>query len=355
MMRLNLRGVALALLTLGTGCRGEASAQVEPSADPVDVETARAEEALVPETVLLTASLRGAEESKLSPNASGRVVETRVDAGSKVKKGDVLMRLDTRAAALSASEATSQVDLARARRDSAARECERSKVLFEAGAMSKADYERASDACKTSSIDVRVAEVRATQAAQTLGDGTVRAPFDGVVTERLVERGEYVRADTAIVRVATLDALRLSIEVPETYVAAATVGKEVTFGVSAYPERRWRARISRGGVLVRPASRDVVVEALVDNRDEALLSGMFATVDLPVREVSAVIVPRRAVFDADGKTHVFVKVDGRAEERAVQLGPPMPEEKVAVRRGLTKGDAVITARPAELTNGAAVK
>ncbi|NUP05053.1 MAG: efflux RND transporter periplasmic adaptor subunit [Polyangiaceae bacterium] len=354
LLRQLLPGLFLLGPALLSGCGSEAKADVQPAAAAIDVDVAQAEERVVPKTIRLTGTLRGDQESKLSPNASGRVVEVKVDVGSPVKKGDILMKLDTRAASLVASEAGSQAELARTRRENAKRECERAKLLLEGGAISKAEHDKTMDQCKTSEIDVRSAEARASQAAQTLSDGTVKAPFDGIVAERLVEPGEYVRSDTPILRVATLKKLRLEIEVPEAFVSFAANGAKVDFGVSAYPGRSWNATIDRRGVAVRSASRDVIVEAPVDNPDGVLLSGMFASVDLTVGEEPMPVVPAASVFARDGKTHLFIDAAGRAEERAVQLGPRLGGDWVAVKRGVARGDSVITKRPDDLKNGAPV-
>lgn len=336
------------------GCGREASAGVESAAAPTDVEVVEAKDGVVPRIVRLTGALRGDQESKLAANANGRVLQVLVDVGSPVKKGDIIVKLDTRAASLVASEAGSQAVLARTRREQAKRECERSKLLFEGGAISKAEHDRVQDQCKTTDIEVNAAEARAGQAIQSVSDGTVRAPFDGVVAERFIEPGEYVRSDTPILRVATLNKLRLEIEVPEAYVSAATVGAPVRFGVSAYPDRTWSAAVDRRGVAVRTTSRDVLVEAPVDNPDGVLLSGMFATVELTVGDTTLPTVPAASVFDRNGKQHVFVEVGGRAEERSVQLGPTLSEDRVAVKRGIKSGDSVLVKWPDDLKNGAAV-
>ncbi|NUO51766.1 MAG: efflux RND transporter periplasmic adaptor subunit [Polyangiaceae bacterium] len=345
---------AAALLSFAAGCRGEAKAGVEPAAPPVDIQLEAAKAGPVPRTVKLTGSLRGEQESDLAANASGRVIEMPVDAGQAVKKGDVLARLDTRAVSLVASEAKAQAELAKTRREQAKRECERAKGLLEAGAISKSEYDRTQDQCKTSDIDVRAAEARAGQASQTVVDGVVRAPFDGVVVERLIEPGEYVRADTPIVRVATVDRLRLKIEVPEAHVASARVGAAVTFSVSAFPGRKWTAAIDRRGVAVRTQSRDVVAEASLANTDGTLLPGMFATVDLAVGEDELPTIPAAAIVMREGRSHAFVEVDGRATERVLSLGPEVAEGRVAVRRGIKAGESVVVGPPADLKNGSQV-
>jgi RND family efflux transporter MFP subunit len=355
MLRSNRPALALVLLVLAPGCSSEAAAKVEPPAPAIDVEIVQAQVATVPKTVRLTGTLVGEIESNFAANASGRVLEVKVDVGSRVKKGDVLARLDTNAASLVASEASAQAELARSRRESAKRECERAAKLFESGAISKQELDRTKDQCDTSDLDVRAAELRVGQASKTVVDGVVRSSFDGVVTERFVEPGEYVRPDSNVVRVATVDPLRLHIEVPEAFVASAKEGAKVSLSVSAYPGRSWSAAIDRRGVAVRQASRDVVCEASVPNADDALLPGMFATVELTVGEEPLPTVPRKAVTLHAGKARVFVVTGGHANERAVFLGPEIEGERVAVRRGLSPEDQLVAAPPPELENGRAVE
>ena len=348
-------GVALAgLAIVSSGCTGEARAKVEPAEPPLDVDVERAAAQPLPKTVRLTGSLRGEVESDLAANASGRVVAVNVEVGSKVKKGDVLATIDTSLAQLVASEAGAQAELARARETSAKRECERGKQLSDAGAISKSELDRLEDACKTSSIDLRAASARAGQASKTITDGTVRATIDGVVVERFVEPGEYVRSDSKVVRVATSSKLRLAIDVPEMFVASAQKGAALTLKVAAFPERSWSTLIDRPGVTVRVASRDVVAEAPIDNADGALLPGMFATVELVTGEETLATVPSKAVFQRDGKPRLFVVANGKANERVVVLGP---ENKgiSAIRQGLGPHEEVVVDPPAALKNGRAVE
>ncbi len=352
-----LRSLKVGVVGLGllaSACRGEARANVQDAEPPLDVDIQRAVGAQLPKSVRLTGSLRGEVESDLAANASGRVVKVNVQVGSIVKKGDVLATIDTSLAQLVASEAGAQAELARAREKSAKRECERGKLLSEAGAISKSELDRLEDACKTSSIDLLAASARAGQASKTIVDGTVRATIDGVVVERFVEPGEYVRSDSKVARVATASSLRLAVDVPEVFVASAQSGAALTLRVAAFPGRSWSTRIDRPGVVVRVESRDVLAEAPIDNADGALLPGMFATVELVTGEEKLATVPQKAVFQRDGKPRVFVVANGKANERVVVLGPEK-DGAVAVRQGLAPDEEVVVDPPAGLANGRAVE
>jgi membrane fusion protein, multidrug efflux system len=341
---------------LSSGCGGEARANVEEAEPALDVDIQKAKAEPAPKTVRLTGSLRGEVESDLAANASGRVTKVNFQVGSAVKKGDILATIDTSLAQLVASEAGAQAELAKLRETSAKRECERGKMLSEAGAISKSELDRLLDACKTSSVDVAAASARASQASKTIVDGTVRSTIDGVVVERSVEPGEYVRSDSKVARVATASSLRLAIDVPEMYVASAQQGASLTLKVAAFPQRSWSARIDRPGVAVRAASRDVLAEAPIDNADGALLPGMFATVELVTGEETLATVPQKAVFQRDGKPRVFVVANGKANERVVVLGPENKEKGfVAIRQGLSPDEEVVVAPPEGLANGRAVE
>lgn len=344
------------LLTLGValaGCKQSQAAPAEVPVDAVHVEAVEAREQPMPRTLQVTGTLRGKQQTDLAANAVGRVVATFVERGSEVKKGDVLATLDVRSAALGAAEARANAELTRVQAVTAKRECERYQKLLEQGAISAAEADRMSDACRTSAMSIDAAQARATAASLVVGDGAIRAPFSGVVTERFVEAGEYVRQDSKVVSLVALDPLRLELTVSEASLGAVKEGGALTFTVSAYPDRTFAGTVRYVGAAVRETTRDLVAEAVVDNADRALRPGMFATVALLVGDAPAVVVPRSAFVEKNGLTHVFVVVDRRLEERVVQTGA-RKGDLVAIMRGLKGGDQVV-AKPSEaLHNGQAV-
>jgi RND family efflux transporter MFP subunit len=342
-----------ALVTIVAACRAPAAAEEAPP-PPVAVDTVTVAEQPVPRTLALTGSLRGQRQTDLAANASGRVLDTFVERGTEVKKGDVVAKLDVRAAAAAAAEAHAQVAITSAQADAAKRDCARSKSLLDSGVISQAEYDRIADQCRTLPLSRQAAEARARAAAQTLSDGTVRAPFDGVVVERGIEVGQYVRPDSRVATLVEIDPLRLEISVPEAAAPAVKSGAELTFRVAGHPGREFTGTIRFVSPAVREATRDVVVEAQVQNRERLLLPGMFADVRIASGEAPAPVVPKTAVLDKNGREVVFVVVDGRVEERIVQLGPEKGDA-VACLRGVLAGEQVVDRPPADLHNGQAVE
>jgi membrane fusion protein, multidrug efflux system len=339
-----------------TGCH-RASAEgkdagAEPS--PVRVQSATVTDVVVPSTLRLAGSLKGERESDLAANANGRVLTTSVERGAEVTPGQVLAKLDVRAAALSAAEARVQAENTRVQQATAQKECERYETLRQKGAVSDLEYDRAVAQCRTLPLSAQAAGVRAQLAAQNVGDGVIRAPFAGVVTERYVEVGQYVRQDSRVVTIVSNDPLRLELAVPEASVGDVRAGAAVTFHVAAYPTRTFTGTVRFVSGALRPATRDLVVEAAVANTDRALKPGMFADVEIVTGSRKLPGIPRSAVVMKDGQARAFFVAGGRLEERLVSLGPEVGTS-VGIERGAASGDVVVTQDVGALLNGQRVR
>lgn len=351
------RTAAFGLMAISVCCaaacsRASAKTQSNGPAQPppIHVDTQVVTERPVQTWLALTGQLKGSQETELAANASGRVLKTLVERGDSVKKGQPLAILDTRAAALTLSELRASAESARASAEVSKTNCERYSALFDKGAVNQAEFERISVGCRTSELGATAAQARAALAAQTLGDGVIRAPFAGSVAERYVDVGEYVRSDSKVATLIDLSSLRLEFTLPEADIRVATQGAPVRFTVAGYPEREFKGTLKYVGARVRPSTRDIVAEALVDSPDVALRPGMFASVHLAAGTAAKPVIPRRSLLDKDGRDIIFVVADGRLEERIVQTGETL-EENVAIVRGVTAGEKVVIVPSDKLKNG----
>lgn len=320
---------------------------------PVRVDTAAVREAPMPVTLTLTGALRPEREARLAASVAGRVLKLHVDRGSLVKQGQVLAELDVSAASLSAAEASKAAQASKVQREMAKKDCERAQKLFDGGAISKSELDLRRSQCDSADLGVEAAGLRAAIGAQVIRDASVRAPFAGVVETRATDIGEYLMPGSPVVTLVSVENLRLDIVVPEAQLARIALDSTVEFTVSSYPDRRFAAQVRVVGAMVRPGTRDVLVEASVANADRALKPGMFTTVEIVTAHEPMPLVPLSAIVKRGDASHLFVVVDGRAHERVVQLGPRRADE-VAVVRGVAIGDRVVPSPPEALRNGSTV-
>lgn len=347
--------IALTLLgAAGCGVRPTHAHMAPADTAAVSVDTIVAGTREVPRTLTLTGTLLARRESAVAADAGGKVTWVGIERGDDVKKGEALARLDRRAAVLMEAEANAQAAAASQQSALADVECARAQRLYAAGAINRADYDRSITQCESSRHQAAAATARRRMADKSLVDAVVKAPFAGMVAERLVNEGEFVPAGARIASIVEIDSLRLELSVPETAIAALQPGAEVAFQVASFPGETFRARVKYIGAAVRRQSRDLIVEAELANPGRRLRPGMFAVAQVAVGKNALPVVPATALREGDGAQRLFVVVSGRLQERLVRAGS-REGEVVAVTSGLQAGERVVRAPQPQHRDGLAVR
>lgn len=341
---------------------------------PIEVETARVSRGAVEDVVTNSeaGSVRARHESKLGAERAGRVAALPVEEGQRARRGALLVLIDP---------ATARTRLTAARRDHEAlnatheaahaaealarQQHERTRALRAQGVVSDAQMDEARARFEAATADLRASEARLAAAeagvrlaADEVGHLSVCAPFEGVLTRRLVELGESVVPGQPVVEFMSLDSLVVSAPIDERDVGRVAVGQPVRVAVDAYPGRAWEARVSRLASVVdvtREQNRTVDVEVDVTPRpgDPVLRPGLTADVEIVLERSGSVLrVPSAAVMEG---RRVLTVSRGRAVERAVTIGLKS-WEWTEIRSGLAEGEIVVTTleRPG-LRAGVAVK
>jgi membrane fusion protein (multidrug efflux system) len=349
--------VPLPVLVVSSSCSRPPAAH---DAGPRKVEVAIKVDAVavavrqVPTFITLTGSLAANRRSMVASDANGKVTATFVERGSPVAAGAPLVQLDVRFATLSATEARAMEAAARVQADRARRDCARADELLRAGAINSADHDRMTAECQATAAQAQAALARQGMTAQAVGDAIVRAPFAGVVDEKMVTVGEFVRAGMPVATIVERDPLRLALSVPESYLGQVGEGQEVRFEVQAYPGVERVGTVKYLGGAVRPMSRDLIVEAVVDNKDGKLRPGMFAVAHLRVGAAPIPVVPETAVRTGSDAARVYVVRDGRLEERLVQVGVKDGAD-LAIVAGVKAGEKVVAKLTPEVGDGVRVE
>ena len=364
MTRTNGKHLAAALLALSSvaslatlpGCQHADAAPVEAkvAVPKVHVETATVTTQSLPKLLTITGVLEANQRTDLAANAQGRVVRTFVERGDHVKAGQLLAQLDVRSAALTQAEAVANVQSISENLKNLRADCERYKKLLERGAITQQEYDRQTASCATQGASEEAARARAAEAAQTLNDAAIRAPFAGVVGERFVSVGDYVHADTRVATLLVDDPLRLQLTVPEPSIGFVKEGVEVSFETVGRPGRRFKATVKYLGREVRQSTRDLVVEAVSDNSEHLLLPGMFVTAHLAVGQETVPVVPAKSIVRVETSDTVFVVVAGHLEQRVIQRGEATGE-LVAALDGVKKDEKVVTNPSQTTVDGAEVE
>jgi len=340
---------AAQLLTSCTRAEATAHASEDPAVSVLTTEVTLTDS---PKRLRLTGSLRGEQETDLAANVAGRVVKTEVERGQRVEKDALLARVDTQAARLALEEAKVGLRTSQTQAEIDRSECTRYEQLKAAAVISDLEYDQVTAKCKTAALVVQAAQARQQIAAKQVGDGQIRAPFSGVVTERYIEVGEYVQPSSRVVSLAQVDGLRVVFSVPERNYPDIKLGAEILISVAAYPARTFPGEVAHVSGAVRD-TRDIIVEATVPNDKRELLPGMFAEVQLTTGIERLPSVPASAVFQQNGKQNVFVADGDRLVQRVIapkeQVG-----DRVVVLRGLRAGDRVVTPYEPTLRNGARI-
>jgi RND family efflux transporter MFP subunit len=350
-------GIGLAGIMVGCGKKPEPTLTlqtVEKAVPTVQVKTATATEKDMPQFLRVIGELRSRVDAKVASDGSGKVVEVLVERGSKVKQGDVLIRLDERTAKLTLREAEAQLGQAQAQLGLAQAEYERNAPLAKSKAIADAEFQKMSAELESAKADQAVALTRVDAAQKGLQDLVVKAPFDGVVAERRVSAGEFVGAGTEVVQLVSTGSLRLLLQVSESALGKVKMDQEVTFVVPAYAGQVFVGKVVHLGAVVREATRDLLVEAEVSDEDGRLRQGMFAEGRLAVGLQKRLAIPEAAVKREAGQTKVLVVEDGRMEERLVDLGEAH-EGWVEIRNGLVKGTKVVLEPGTDAVDGARIK
>jgi membrane fusion protein (multidrug efflux system) len=359
----------LTALVAAAGCSrssaetSKAAAKTDAAAAaPLSVRLVAAHPVKVPRLLTLSGTLIGAEQAQVAAGAAGKVLATYVERGSVVRKGSPLAKLDARLITAQAQEAAAQVESLKAQQAQAELDCERTQRMFDKGAISKADYDRAHTQCATAKWSLAGAEARRSQTEEALRDSQIRAPFSGMVVERAVSAGEYVRPDSRVVTLVSVDKLRVELTVPEGDVTLVKEGMPVTFRLAsgaAKKEAVYHGRVRYIGPAVRQQSRDAIVEALVENPGHELRPGMFVTAELALGDQELPAVPRAAVREDGVQRHVFVAIGAmgamadRLEERLVQVVNTGGTE-VPVLSGLKSGEKVVAPLTPDVRDGARI-
>lgn len=330
--------------------RGPAASQPAPAVAAKPLEFATVDIAPVAPRVLsrslpLSGSMSPMVQATVKSKVAGEVEQVTVREGQDVRQGDVIARIDTRNLQAQYDRELAAVEKARAELDLATLNRDKNRSLLEQRYISRNTYEATESAYAGNVASLKLAEAQARLARINLDDAVIRAPFAGTIARRLVQPGEKVSADSAVVGMVDLRQMLLEAAIPTADIPSVSVGQRVRFGVGGFGEREFTGAVQRINPVTAEGSRAITIYIAVANDDRALKGGMFAQGQLTLHATDPVLsIPRSAVREEGGTTFVYVLDSGKVVRKPVKLGNVAKGDAFAeVLSGLAAGEQVIVA------------
>jgi len=298
-------------------------------------------------TLSSVGSVSAVQGAVISAELAGIVSEISFENGAEAKKGDVLMKLDTSQEEALLRSAQAEAQLART-------DLERSRDLAMKKVVSSAELDSAQS--KFTRLNAVVDQMRSNIAKKT-----VIAPFDGQLGIRQVNVGQMINAGQQVIALTSLDSVYVDFALPEQHLSKLTKDLEVRVRVDALPGREFKGKLTAINSMLDPVTRNVPLQATLENTDHALHPGMFAKVDvvLPVKE-SVLAIPATAISYAPYGDSVFViekKKDAKSgresqvlRQQFVRTGETRGDF-VTVTNGLKAGEVIVSSGVFKLRNG----
>jgi len=356
--RVRLLLAAWVVITALGACRREA-APVEVKSEPVLVppeSVAVVEVRKLSTGPRIAGSLEAARRAVMRAETNGAVVDLETEIGDRVERGQVLARLESQALEQAVASARTGVRTAEQAYAIAAAQLARTERLYRAGGVAEQDVEAQRNATATARAQVDEARARLSSAVDALSSATVRAPFDGVVSERPVNAGDVVTTGTHLLTVVDPSSVRLEASVPSEHLPSLRVGTRVRFRVRGYPERDFVGTIARIAPAANSETRQIPIIVEIPNRSGALLVGLYAEGRIAARSREVLSVPAAAIAGTGEATTVTVIRNGRATQVPVEIGLRDEQaELVEIRSGLERGERVLLGPERDVASGTPVE
>jgi membrane fusion protein (multidrug efflux system) len=261
----------------------------------------------------------------ISAEAEGTVRAIKFEGGSVVKAGAVLVELD-------ADMELAQLRSAEAANDGAALTYKRAKELVKSGNISEADYSNVN-------VSLKQAQAAVDNIQAVISKKTIRAPFSGKLGIRQISVGQFLNKGAPVVSLHSLNPVFVDFSLPQQRLGDLAEGLTVKVSSDAYPKQTFEGQITAFNPEIDPSTRNVRVQATLDNIDGRLRPGMFVTVDMVLsRSEKVMFIPMTAVQHASFGDSVFLVTEG---EPGPDGSKPLVVQQQIVRLGIRQGDFVV--------------
>ncbi len=307
---------------------------------PSAVTTAVARKESWQPTLSAVGSLRAVNGVTVSTDLAGIVSQIAFQSGGSVKKGDLLIRLDTK-------QEEAQLRAAEARRDWAKVSLERQRELVANGTVSKSDFDSAES-------EYRQAVAAVDDARALIARKTITAPFDGQLGIRQVDLGQYLFVGAPIVPLQSVDPIYVEFSLPQQDLEQIAVGKKIRLKANGVASEEFEGEITAINSRLDDSTRNVLIQGTIPNTESKLRPGMFVNVDVLLPEKPVISIPASSISYAPYGDSVFVVKSNQVQQQFVKLGASRGDQ-IAIVSGLQEGAEVVSSGVFKLRSGMPVQ
>ena len=357
-----------AVLLLAVAALAWTSGRTQTTAQPAQQAAATRPMELIPEelhaikprglvdTVRFTGTTQPIDQTIVKARVAGHLAEVLVREGDKVSKGQLLARFETTELQAKANERQSALDAVRADLKWATRDRADKDSLSARNIVSQAAADQARATHENKKSMVAVAEAQLEVARKNLADAEVRAPFDGVIGERIANQGESLPIDGKILTLLDTSHVEIAAQMPAADVVRMEVGQLAAVTLEGFGERQFNGRVMRISPTTQSGSRSIPVYVEILDRDENLRGGLFGMGTINVKEKAhALAVPISAVRKDNDGEFVLAVENGLLVRKPVGVVRTWSRGELAEVKGLDAGMVVVAAPLPGLMAGQAVK
>ncbi|MDR6982065.1 RND family efflux transporter MFP subunit [Rheinheimera pacifica] len=325
--------------------------------EQVPVRVAMPQEKGLSEQLVLSGSLTAQQDASLSSRAAGLVAELLVDAGSTVKKGQPLLKLDTALAQHELAQRQAALSAAQVLQTERLRLVTEAEKLTEQQLFPQTELSLRRAALAEADAMLQQAKAAAQQQQEIVARHTLTAPFAGVIAQRTTDLGEWVALGTPVLQLVSLTPLLLDVQVPQEYFAALSALRRIEVRADMLPGDKLSAKLLATVPVGSSSARSFLARLEVTDEQQALLPGTSASATFYFErdDATVLVVPPDALLrHPDGNFSLFAIRDNKAYRHNVKLGRSS-EQGVEILSGLPKGQAVVVRGNETLRDGQAVR
>lgn len=348
--------IAFGLLTCGCDQKAVDNQKNSRKEDQkcISVQVARVKTMDLPKTVKGIGTLEAIQRIVVRSEVAGLIKRIYFQEGQKARQGQILFQVDKEKIQKRLQARQAALNEAQAKLEDARRTFRRRQNLYERDLISAETRDKAETEYQMAEARVDRLKAEIGELKEIMRDTRIDAPFDGILGERLVDQGDWVDVGSPLVSLVQQGRIKIAFTLAERYLNQIKVGQKVNIWVQAYPQKRFSGQIYFVSPEIKDQTRSFLVKAYLDNKEQLLQPGGFATVEVNIDvHKDTPVIPEEALVPTRSGYNVFVVKDSLAKLRKVDIGLRRPGI-VEITKGLKPGETVVRTGHITLPNGALI-